>query len=165
MEYNPPGSHIGALYLHGDFNEKCNIDQQWYLEGPKCLIDVMEQSVRCIAEENKAKLEFTASENQKDRENNIITSEIRAAGYGAASDINENKVSDYQDALKDIKLDSEKREEMNFKREQASMKNSHDKSKLEIEREKLAAQMDVANKNLEIARVNKNKYDVKKPKK
>jgi hypothetical protein len=126
---------------------------------------MQQAQIQAQAEENRAKLEFTASENQKDRENNITTSEIRAAGYGAQSDINENKVSDYQDALKDIKLDSDKREEMNFKREQASMKNSHDKSKLEIEREKLAAQMDVANKNLEIARVNKNKYDVKKPKK
>ena len=126
---------------------------------------MQQAQIQAQAEENRAKLEFTASENEKDRQNAITTSEIRAAGYGAQADINNNQVSDYQDALKDIRADSNKREEMNFKREQAAITNSHDKSKLDIEREKLNAQMDIANKNLEIARVNKNKYDVKKPKK
>jgi hypothetical protein len=37
--------------------------------------------------------------------------------------------------------------------------------KLSIEREKLASQREIANKQLEIARVNKNKYDVKDNKK
>ena len=34
--------------------------------------------------------------------------------------------------------------------------------KLDIDREKLSTQRDIANKNLQIARENKNKYDVKK---
>ena len=39
------------------------------------------------------------------------------------------------------------------------------KDKLSIEREKLSAQREVADKNLQIARENKNKYDVQSPKK
>jgi hypothetical protein len=33
--------------------------------------------------------------------------------------------------------------------------------KMDIEQQKIQAQQDIANKQLEIARVNKNKYDVK----
>ena len=40
-----------------------------------------------------------------------------------------------------------------------------DKDKLTIEREKLSTQRDIADKNLQIARENKNKYDVQSPKK
>ena len=35
---------------------------------------------------------------------------------------------------------------------------------MQIEREKLVTQRDVANKNLQIARTNKNKYDMMDPK-
>ena len=51
---------------------------------------------------------------------------------------------------------------MNFKREQAVVKNNATNQKLDIDREKLSTQRDIANKNLQIARENKNKYDVKK---
>ena len=49
---------------------------------------------------------------------------------------------------------------MNFKREQAAVKNSDSREKINIERERLATQRDIADKNLQIARENKNKYDV-----
>jgi len=49
---------------------------------------------------------------------------------------------------------------MNFKREQAAIKNSDNREKINIERERLATQRDIADKNLQIARENKNKYDV-----
>ena len=67
--------------------------------------------------------------------------------------------------MKDIRKRDEYREQMNFKKEQAAVSDSNTKSKLNIDREKLATQRDIANKNLQIARENKNKYDVKGPKK
>jgi hypothetical protein len=125
---------------------------------------MQQDALAARADEQRMKLEFEMMENQKDRDAQITVAEIRAAGYGAGSDINQNQVSDYQDALKDIRKESEKREEINFKKEQAVFKNNIEKDKLNIQRDKLATQREIANKQLEIARTNKNKYDVKSSK-
>jgi len=63
--------------------------------------------------------------------------------------------------MKDIRQRDQYREQMSFKREQATVQNADNKTKLSLEKEKLATQRDIANKNLQIARENKNKYDVK----
>ena len=70
-------------------------------------------------------------------------------------------MSDYQDALSKIQQQQNYTDSTNLKREQEVNKNRFNEQKLNIEKEKLAAQQDIANKQLEIARVNKNKYDVK----
>ena len=54
---------------------------------------------------------------------------------------------------------------MTIKREQEINKSAMHKEKLEIEREKLQAQKEVADKQLQIARENKNRYDAPKEKK
>ena len=129
---------------------------------------MQQEALAAKAEEQRQKLEFESMENEKDRQSNLTIAEIRAAGYGAGFDINQNQMSDYQDAMKQVREDARYREDINFKKEQAAVKNSMSKSKLDIDREKLATERDVANKQLEIARVNKNKYDSKdsdKPKK
>jgi len=50
-------------------------------------------------------------------------------------------------------------ETMNFKREQEINKTNESSQKMNIEREKLQAQREIADKQLQIARENKNKYD------
>ena len=70
-----------------------------------------------------------------------------------------------RDAMDDMRKRDEYREQMNFKREEAAQKNAHDQAKLNVDREKLATQREIANKNLEIARENKNRYDVESAKK
>jgi hypothetical protein len=122
---------------------------------------MQQEALAAKAEEQRMKLDFEAAENEKDRQVNLSIAEIRAAGYGATVDINQNQISDYQDAMKQMREDARYREDINFKKEQAAVKNSMSKSKLDIDRERLATERDVANKQLEIARVNKNKYDVK----
>ena len=107
------------------------------------------------------KLQSEKQENDKDRQNDITLAEIRSAGYGAQSDINQNQESDFKDAMKDIRGREQYREQMTFKREQAATKNNATDQKLDIERERMNTQRDIANKNLQIARENKNKYDVK----
>ena len=126
---------------------------------------MQEQQLKAQAEEAQAKIQMEVSENDKERQNKLQVAEIRSAGYGAQSDINQNQVSDFQDSMKDIRKNNEKREEMNFKREQASVKNSFTTDKLNIDREKLSTQREIADKQLQIARENKNKYDVKSNKK
>jgi hypothetical protein len=51
---------------------------------------------------------------------------------------------------------------MNFKREQEVNKTAMGTQKMELERERLQAQREIADKQLQVARENKNKYDVQK---
>ena len=50
---------------------------------------------------------------------------------------------------------------MNLKREENASKSSMETSRLSVEREKIAADKQIANTKLQIARENKNKYDIK----
>ncbi len=123
---------------------------------------MQQQQLQAKAQEDQMKLQFEAEENARDRQKDITVAEIRASGYGAMQDIDQNKVSDFQDSLKDIRETQQYREQMNFKKQQASVNTSFENQKMDLQRQKLASQRDIANKQLEIAKVNKNKYD--KPK-
>ena len=120
---------------------------------------MQQQQLQAKAQEDQMKLQFEAEENARDRQKDITVAEIRAAGYGAMQDINQNQVSDLQDSLKDIRETQQYREQMNFKQQQASVKASFENQKIDLQRQKLASQRDIANKQLEIAKVNKNRYD------
>jgi hypothetical protein len=125
---------------------------------------MQEQQLQAQAQEAQMKAQMLQQEADKDRQNDITVAEIRAAGYGAGVDVNENKVNDYQDALKDIQQTTQYREQMNMKREEMVSKSSTEAQKLQVERERIAAQTQIANTQLDIAIQNKNKYDTKKPK-
>jgi hypothetical protein len=117
-----------------------------------------------LASQEKQKqmdLQFRAEQAELDRQNSITVAEIRAAGYGAAVDINQNQMSDYQDALANIQKQDNYTDTMNFKREQEVNKSSREMQRLQIDREKLQTQKEIADKQLQIARENKNKYDTK----
>jgi hypothetical protein len=120
-----------------------------------------EQQQKSVAEQAQAQRLFETEESEKNRQKDITVAEIRSAGYGAQQDINQNEISDYQDALQDIRLRTEYRETMNLKRQELTTKNVIENSKLGIEQEKLSTQRAVADNNLAIARENRNKYDVK----
>ena len=120
-----------------------------------------EQEIQARQQEVMMKMQFEQEEADKNRQKDITVAEIRAAGYGSMQDINKNEVSDFQDALKDIRETDRYREQMNLKRESEVNKMATSKEKMNIEREKLQAQREIADKQLQIARENKNKYDVK----
>jgi hypothetical protein len=123
----------------------------------------MQQEMLASQEKQKQMdMEFRAEQADLDRQANITIAEIRAAGYGAGVDINENKVSDYQDALKSIRDESRYQDQMNLKRESEMNKNSFNAQKLNLDKEKLQTQKEIADKQLQIARENKNKYDTGK---
>tara|TARA_R100001463_G_scaffold16108_2_gene41924 strand:- start:40 stop:963 length:924 start_codon:yes stop_codon:yes gene_type:complete len=126
---------------------------------------MQEQQLQAQQQQQQAQQQFEAEQADAERQKDITVAEIRSAGYGAMQDIDENKQSDFQDAMKDIRERDQYREQMNFKREQATNDNSNKRAKMDIDREKLATQREIAAKNLEIARENKNKYDVKPKKK
>ncbi|MBE17894.1 MAG: hypothetical protein CMH79_03940 [Nitrospinae bacterium] len=129
---------------------------------------MQQEQIAAKQQEEKMKLDFEAQENALERQKDITVAEIRSAGYGSMVDLDQNQRSDYQDAMESIRKRDEYREQMNFKREQAAVNNATEEQKLALDREKMATQRDVANKKVEIARVNKNRYDTpesKKPKK
>jgi len=122
--------------------------------------EMQQQQLQAQAQEKAAEREFKKAENEAERKKDITVAEIRSASYGSQADINQNMQSDFQDAMENIRKRDEYREQMNFKREESAVRNSNDQAKMGIDREKLATQREIANKNLEIARENKNKYDV-----
>ena len=125
--------------------------------------ELQQQQIQAQQQQMQMAQQFKADEAEKDRQAQILVAEIRAAGFGAQSDINKNEQSDYQDALADIKKEENYQNTMNFKREQEINKNNNEVQKQNIERERLQTQKEIADKQLQIARENKNKYDVKQP--
>lgn len=107
--------------------------------------------------------QFKAEESEKDRQARILEAQIRASGMGAMVDINKNQQSDYIDAMAKIQDQQNYQETMNFEREKEINRTSQAQEKHNIEREKLQAQQQIADKQLQIARENKNKYDFKQP--
>jgi len=121
---------------------------------------MQQDQIAAKQQEEKMKLDYAQQESEKERQKDITVAEIRAAGYGAQVDVNQNQVSDFQDAMEDIRETSQYREQMNFKREENVMKNSLAKQKLDVEKDRTNAQREIADTKLEIARENKNKYDI-----
>jgi hypothetical protein len=126
---------------------------------------MQEQALQAKAQEEKLKRDFDMAEAEKNRQRDILIAEIRAAGYGAAVDVNKNEMSDYQDAMKDIRQSEQYQEQNSLQREKQVNENMRQSQKMDIEREKIQAQRDIADKQLQIARENKNKFDNKTEKK
>jgi len=74
-------------------------------------------------------------------------------------DINQNQMSDYQDAMKDIQKQDNYREQMNLDREREINKQISQRETNSIKEREIQSRERVADKQLQIARTNKNKYD------
>jgi len=122
---------------------------------------MQEQQLAAQERQKQAELQAQADRDDKFIQRDLLVAEIRAAGMGAGVDINQNQMSDYQDAMAKIQQQQNYTDSMNLKREQEVNKNRNEAEKLSVERERLAAQKEIADKQLQIARENKNKYDVK----
>lgn len=125
---------------------------------------MQEQSLQAKAEEDRLKREFEEAQNEKNRERDILVAEIRSAGYGSMVDLNENKESDYVDAMREIRETDQYKEQTDLQREKETNRMAVEGQKSQIEREKIQAQKEIADKNLQIAMENKNKYDGNKKK-
>ena len=112
--------------------------------------------------QKQMEIQYRSEQADLDRQKDITVAEIRAAGYGSMADINKNEQSDYQDALEKIRSEQRYQDQMNLKRESEANKRVQGEQKLNIEKEKLQTQRDIADKQLQIARENKNKYEDRK---
>ena len=122
---------------------------------------MQEQMLQSQAEQERLKLDHESMEQEKNRQRDILVAEIRAAGYGATADLNQNMASDFQDEMKDIRQSEQYTQQMDLERQKETNRNMLSSEKNQIEREKIQAQKDIADKQLQIARENKNKFDQK----
>ena len=125
---------------------------------------MQEQTIAAQEKQQQALIQAEAEKQDKQLQNNITVAEIRAAGYGSTVDIDKNQMSDYRDAMKDIRDTEQYKEQTDLQRDKEVNRSIQQSKKDDIEREKLQVQREIADKQLEIARENKNKYDVKKGK-
>ena len=111
-------------------------------------------------------MEIQAAADRDDKmiQKDITVAEIRASGYGAMADVNENKQSDFMDSMREIRETEQYQAQTDLQRQKVSDDMVKHSQKMSMEQQKLQAQQDIANKQLEIARVNKNKYDKPQPK-
>jgi len=116
------------------------------------------------AKEKQLELDHESMEKEKDRRVRLLEAQIKAAGYGSMQDINQNLQSDYADQMDVIRKSDEFQQTMGLKQQVQSNKEMNAREKLAIEREKIQAQRDMKNTELQIAKENKNKYDVAKSK-
>jgi hypothetical protein len=122
---------------------------------------MQEQEMQTRLQEKQMQLDHDMQEAEKDRRKDVLIAEIKSAGYGAMQDINQNMQSDYMDALGQIQKSEQFQETMNLQNSKESNRMTNDREKAQIEREKLQAQMRMKQMDLDIARENKNKFDVK----
>jgi hypothetical protein len=125
----------------------------------------MAQSAMEQAQQEKAmELEAEARENEKDRRKDLLVAEIKASGYGAMQDINQNLQSDFADQLDKIKDTQQYQDTVNIQQEKLNQNQANQNQKMNLKREEMALKRDMKNKDLEIARENKNQYELKNQK-
>ena len=120
---------------------------------------MQDQAIKAKQDEAKQKMEFESSENEKNRQADILQAQIKSAGFGSMKDINENKQSDYVDAMDKLQNTELYRQNTQIQQDKEVSRASQASTKLDLEKEKLATQKDIAMTKLQIARENKNRFD------
>jgi hypothetical protein len=142
--------------------KKTNAVRQEEAQGAERL---KQMELEAAQQEKMLEMDHEAMENEKDRRANILIAEIRASGYGAMQDIDQNQQSDYVDAMKDIRQSDEFQQAMNLDIDKKNIQDQQFRDTQTLKREELQAKLAMKEVDIAIARENKNKYDTKpKPK-
>lgn len=115
--------------------------------------------------ENKrmeAEQAFKAEQNQLDRESNEREAEIRAAGFTGMKDLNNDGESDYISTLEYLDKKNASAEAHSLNQEKELNKKADSQIKNNLKREEILSKERIADKQVQIALANKNKYDKKK---
>ncbi len=121
---------------------------------------MQQQQAQSQQQLQQAKLDAEGEEAEKERQKDILIAEIRAAGYGSMVDIDKNQMNDYRDAMSEIRKTEQYTQQTNIQRQKLSDDMVKHSQKMSIEEQRIQAQKEIADKQLQIARENKNKYDV-----
>ena len=113
----------------------------------------------------EAELKFKAEQAQLDRQNDLQIAEIRAAGYTGMKDQNLNQQTDYIDTLEYLDKRRAKERDQTIAETRETNRIIEQQTQNDLKRQELQTRKDIADKQLQIALANKNKYDKKQPKK
>jgi hypothetical protein len=119
-----------------------------------------QMEIEAAQQQRQFELDHEAMEAEKDRRKDVLVAEIRAAGYGSMTDLDENQQSDYADRMKEIRESDEFQQTMNFDSQKESTRSQEFRDKQALEREKLQAQLNMKQVELEVARENKTKSEL-----
>jgi hypothetical protein len=136
-------------------------DKQRKLKDDELAQQKQMQDEMLASQEKQKQMQIQADAEKLDKqlENNVVVAEIKASGYGAMADVNQNQISDYQDSLKEIRETQQYQDQVSLERQKESNKMDNQNQKSQLEREKMLNQKEIADKQLQIARENKNRYD------
>ena len=114
-----------------------------------------------IIQEKQMELDFKMREAEKDRRRDLLVAEIRASGYGAMQDVNQNLESDFTDSMNKMRETDAYEQTVNIQQQKANQNAAQHSEKMDLQRQKLALEREKIQNQLEIARTNKNQYDFK----
>jgi hypothetical protein len=138
--------------------EKVNAQRQQDQQAQQQQIEMVQKAE---TERQEQKLAWQAEQNQLDRDKDIYEAEIRSAGYTGGQDFNTNQQSDYIDTLEYLDKKEIDRQNISLKRESEINKQVNEQTKANLKREELQTRERIANKQVQVAAMNKNKYDKK----
>jgi len=112
-------------------------------------------------ERQDKKLAFEAEQAALDRENNKMVAEIRSAGMTAMQDRDANNQNDYIDTLKYLDEKNARNESASLARDKEINSQVNEQTKANLQRQDLQVRERIADKQVQVATINKNKYDKK----
>ncbi len=121
-----------------------------------------EQANQTALQQKQMEIDADMRKEEMRNRTTLLAAEIKSAGYGAMQDMNANKQSDFIDAMKDIKSSNEFEQTMNFEQGKERTKQSLNADKNNISREKMQTQLAMKQMDVNIAKENKNQFDLKK---
>lgn len=139
-----------------DMEEKSNAARREQSDAQKEQIQMQQQAE---TERQESKLRFEAEQNALDRAADVQVAEIRAAVNTGQTDQNANNQSDYIDTLEYLDKKHASDRDHAFKREQSVRAEINTEKDRAIKNRELETRERIANKQLQVAKTNKNKYD------
>lgn len=119
----------------------------------------MEQQAE--TERQDKKLAFEAEQALLDRENQKVVAEIRSAGMTAMQDRDANNQNDYIDTLKYLDEKNARNENASLQRDKEINSQVNEQTKANLQRQDMQLRERIADKQVQVATINKNKYDKK----
>ena len=139
--------------------EKVNKQRQEEQQAQQQQIQMQEQAE---TERQESKQKFDAEQNALNRESNERIADVRASMATGAQDFNQNSQNDYIDTLQYLDKRDANNQNINFKKQQELNKQANAEVSNNLKRQELQTRENIANKQVQIAMTNKNKYDKKK---
>jgi hypothetical protein len=106
---------------------------------------------------------FKKTLNDDDNSAMILAAEIKSAGMGALVDLDQNKRSDFEDSMERIQQESQYQQKMGMEQSRDQSKRMLEDKKLALKEKELISKERIADKQVQVAALNKNRFDSPKP--